>query len=601
MIAGLAKGLVSAAYGRNRGRRSRLSENRSESSRAALAATPHAVLVLAGLTGLVTGLAVSAFSIIADDLLRSTVAAPLALQVAIPTVGLAVSALLLRLGGRGTSSSTSDEYIRCFHDPVRRLDLRPVVPRLAAAVATLGSGAPLGYEGPSLYCGAAIGSAWQRRLAPRLGPERSKVLLVTGAAAGVAAVFKAPVTGLVFALEVPFQDDLAHRMLLPAAVSSGASYLVFAAVAGTVPILPISGAAPFNLVDLGGAAAIGLLAGALARAFARAIREAKRAAAKRLTSGRIAVSGAVLAATVVAAHQLGEAGLALGPGYDALRWALDPGRALPALAVLGTIRALGAAASVAGGGVGGLFIPLVVQGALCGRIMAGVLGTSGSSTLFPVVGMAAFLGAGYRVPLASVVFVAEFTGRPGFVIPGLIAAVVAQLVMGRSSVSAYQAGGRTGHLEARLGLPLGALVDAEARVVPPDATVEELFWQHFVGTRQQAVAVVDGSRYVGLALAEDLAPLDRREWSSTAVRAVMRQDIPVASTEWLLSDAARTMEDHDTPILGVCDDGRFLGIISAQQMVNLEEVLERTVADRDPVAPNRRAARWRSLMIRKPK
>ena len=92
---------------------------------------------------------------------------------------------------------------------------------------------------------------------------------------------------------------------------------------------------------------------------------------------------------------------------------------------------------MAGGGVGGLFIPLVIQGALVGRAVGGVFDAS-NDTLFPVVGMAAFLGAGYRVPLAAVVFVAEFTGQPRFVVPGLIAAVTAQLVAGTDSVSAYQ-------------------------------------------------------------------------------------------------------------------------------------------------------------------
>jgi H+/Cl- antiporter ClcA len=59
-------------------------------------------------------------------------------------------------------------------------------------------------------------------------------------------------------------------------------------------------------------------------------------------------------------------------------------------------------------------------------------------SLFVVVGVAAFLGAGYRVPLAAVMFVAESTGRPGFVVPGLLAAVVGELLMARSSVSPYQ-------------------------------------------------------------------------------------------------------------------------------------------------------------------
>lgn len=55
-----------------------------------------------------------------------------------------------------------------------------------------------------------------------------------------------------------------------------------------------------------------------------------------------------------------------------------------------------------------------------------------------MIGVAAFLAAGYRVPLAAVMFVAETTGRPGFVVPGLLAAVAASLMMGRASVTVYQ-------------------------------------------------------------------------------------------------------------------------------------------------------------------
>ncbi len=55
-----------------------------------------------------------------------------------------------------------------------------------------------------------------------------------------------------------------------------------------------------------------------------------------------------------------------------------------------------------------------------------------------IIGVAAVLGAGYRVPLAAVVFVAEATGRPGFIVPALLAAVAADLMMGRDSITAYQ-------------------------------------------------------------------------------------------------------------------------------------------------------------------
>jgi CIC family chloride channel protein len=70
-------------------------------------------------------------------------------------------------------------------------------------------------------------------------------------------------------------------------------------------------------------------------------------------------------------------------------------------------------------------------------MVAGIVGEL-SDTLFMVVGVSAFLGAGYRVPLAAVMFVAETTGRAGFVVPALLAAVAADLMMGRDSVTAYQ-------------------------------------------------------------------------------------------------------------------------------------------------------------------
>jgi CIC family chloride channel protein len=92
---------------------------------------------------------------------------------------------------------------------------------------------------------------------------------------------------------------------------------------------------------------------------------------------------------------------------------------------------------VAGGGVGGLFIPLVVGGAIVGRMVGEVVNPD-DRTLFIIIGMAAFLGAGYRVPLAAVVFVAETTGQPGFIVPALFAAVAAELVMGGQSITPFQ-------------------------------------------------------------------------------------------------------------------------------------------------------------------
>src|SRR5262249_29936447 len=159
-----------------------------------------------------------------------------------------------------------------FHDSEHSLGLRALAARMVAGITTLASGAPMGLEGPSLYLGASIGDTLERR-APRLLSARNRrLLLVARAAAGVAAIFRAPATGAVFALEVPYQDNFARNMLAPALVGSASSYLVFVAIHGTAPVLAVTGSPPFSFKDLTAALVLGLLAGVGARTFAYMLR-----------------------------------------------------------------------------------------------------------------------------------------------------------------------------------------------------------------------------------------------------------------------------------------------------------------------------------------
>ena len=405
-----------------------------------LAGRSREVVVAAALVGAVTGFAVAGFERLTVNGVYDHLVAhlPLWLLAFAPGVGLVVANLWLGGPGRGLSPSTSDAYLEAFHHETP-LGLRALVHRLVAAVATLGSGGALGLEGPSMYLGATIGSVAQRRLRRMLGAADPNLLLVAGAAAGIAAIFKAPATGAIFAMEVPYQDDFARRMLLPALVGAAAGYVALAAVNGTAPLFPISGSPPISFSDLAGAAALGLAAAAGARAFAWLLRRAKRMAEAPqlgLRIGRVAAAGGTTAVLFVLGRILTGESLVLNPGYGVVNWALDPKRGVALLLAILVLRCLATGATVAGGGVGGLFVPLIVAGALLGRAFGAAFGLDHS--LFLVLGVAAFLGAGYRVPLAAVVFVAESTGRPGFVVPGLIAAVVAEICMGDSSVTAYQ-------------------------------------------------------------------------------------------------------------------------------------------------------------------
>ncbi len=394
-------------------------------------------MLLAAFVGAVTGLGVAGFDSAVTRGVDAMNALPLWVTAVAPFVGLSIAGLVLYYLGGGASPSTADEYLHAFHDPGYRLAIRPLVARMIAGITTLGSGAPMGLEGPSLYLGAGIGDTLQRRFPRLFSARRRRLLLVAGAGAGVAAIFKTPATGAVFALEVPYQDDLARYMLGPTLIASATSYLVFVAFHGTSPLLTVTGSPPFSFKDLAAAVALGLLAGVGARIFAWLIRQAKHISSSIPALIRIPAAGAALGIFFVVARLTAGENLTTGPGYDTIRWALDPTHSVWLIATILVLRCLATSATIAGGGVGGLFIPLVVAGALMGRIVGGSLHALDTS-LFTVIGVAAFLGAGYRVPLAAVMFVAEATGRPGFVVPGLLAAVVAELIMGRRSVTSYQ-------------------------------------------------------------------------------------------------------------------------------------------------------------------
>jgi chloride channel protein, CIC family len=387
---------------------------------------------------LITGFGVALFeSIVIDGLLERLLDQPLWVQAIGPAIGLAAAALALRYLGRHASPATADEYLQAFHEPAHVLGMRLLGARMVAAIATLGFGGAMGLEGPSMYLGATTGSVLQRRVGRLFAGADRRTLLVAGAAAGVAAIFKAPATGAVFALEVPYQDDLAHRTLLPALVAAATGYLAFVTIHGTTPIFPVAGNPAITARDLLGAIVLGAFAGIGARLFAAVLLRAKGFAARTPAPVRVTIAGAALAGLLVVSRVLTGESLSLGTGYQAITWAAEPNHSVWLVLAVLLLRCAATVSTVGGGGAGGLFVPLVVAGALLGRSIGGAF-ESVDSGLFTVLGVAAFLGAGYRVPLAAVVFVAETTGRPGFVVPGLFAAVAAKLAAGRSSVTAYQ-------------------------------------------------------------------------------------------------------------------------------------------------------------------
>ncbi len=532
--------------------------------------------------GVVVGIVLSGFEWLTVELILHRVEDfPLAVQAAAPLVGLAIATLLLRTVGRGASNSTSDEYINSYHARNPELPERLLLPRLLAGAATIGSGGALGLEGPAIYTGSVLGLSIHKRIDKWLGRDAARLLLTAGAAAGVAAIFQAPATGVLFALEAPYRDDLAHRALLPALIASAASYLTFISMPFIEQQSFLRPIAPGDVgtAELIGAVAVGVGAGFGGRVYAWFIRRAKGFARENNPVRLVLIGGSLLGALAVASDAIFEEPLTLGPGFGVIEWLTQPGRSLELILILFLFRAAATMVTVGAGGTGGLFIPLAIQGVLLGRIVSTALDQAGlesATALWPVLGLAAFIAAGYRTPIAAVMFVAEST-RGAAVVPALIAAAVSQLVAGRSSVSFGQRVERLGHLEERFTMPLAAALTTDVMTVPPDATLSEFVWIHALGRRVRVVPVVDGNTYLGLCSVDACTAVDRELWEATTVMDVIDSSVPTANANWSLRDAVAAMDAGGTEMLAVVDDSdNFIGVVVEAEIVKLGEILEET-------------------------
>ena len=394
------------------------------------------LLAASALVGAAVAVVVAGFETLADlVVLKRVLGAPLAVLMLAPVAGVVAARFILRLGGRGTTRSTSDEYVRAYHERQPRIPIRELPAKLLAGVATIGGGGALGLEGPSIYAGSSLGLFMHERLRRFFLRDEARILLTAGAAAGVAAVFKAPATGVIFALEAPYRDDVARRALLPSLIASAASYATFVAIVGSAPVVPFPGEGGLlvgegglvsvlgvQIGDLFGALVLGIAAGLGGRVFAWLVLKAKSTALTVSWPKRVAAAAVVMAGLAVASEALFDEALTLGPGVQAMAWVVE-NQGLGLIALLFGMRIAATLATLVGGGVGGLFIPLATLGFIVGEFVGEVLGQDVTG-LYPPLRLAAFLGAGYRVPIAAVMFVAESTGGVGaFIVPSAVAGI----------------------------------------------------------------------------------------------------------------------------------------------------------------------------------
>src|SRR5262249_27136962 len=145
----------------------------------------------------------------------------------------------------------------------------------------------------------------------------------------------------------------------PALVAAATGYLAFVAVHGTTALVPARGTPGLTAGDLIGGIVLGVAAGGVARGFAVLLPRAQALTAYGRPWVRVVVAGTLLAAIVLVTDLLTGEPVTVGVGYHTIAWALAPDRAAWIVLLVLLLRCVATSATVGGGGVGGLFIPLV--------------------------------------------------------------------------------------------------------------------------------------------------------------------------------------------------------------------------------------------------
>jgi CIC family chloride channel protein len=301
---------------------------------------------------------------------------------------------------------------------------RVVLVKALASVVTIGTGGSVGWEGPIIQIGAGVGSTTGQLL--RVARRHMRVLVACGAAAGIAATFKAPMAGVLFALEV-FIGDLAVVTFAPVVVAAVAGAAVSVAHLGPEPVFDLAGL-DFKLnsvLEIPSYAVLGLLCAAGAVFFTRLIYlfEDSIDAVKLPGLVKPALGGLAVGAIAIGWPEV------LGVGYNTIEQAYTGEFALKALAALFFLKAAATCFTLGSGGSGGIFAPSLVLGAVGGaafggavhRILPDMTATAG---VYSVVGMAAFVAGTTHAPISALLILFEMTQDYAIILPLMIACIV---------------------------------------------------------------------------------------------------------------------------------------------------------------------------------
>jgi CIC family chloride channel protein len=366
------------------------------------------------------------------------------LLLVLPVLGGLISGLLVKTFASEAEGTGTDGYIDAFHNKGGVMRSRVPLVKSLATIATLSMGGSAGKEGPTAQIGAGIGSALGRVI--KMGARARRTLMVAGAAAGLGAIFRAPLGGALTAVEVLYKEDLETDALTPAVLGSVTAYTVFCSIKGFSHIFEFEHEIFHAPIELLFYAVLGLVCSGAGTLYIQFLHGSRRLFFDRLPVNAYLVPpiGGLLVGVIGYFHP---AAMGQGLGYVQQLILGEPvggmSNTVGLLALLAVMKIATTSFTISSGGSGGVFAPSLFIGAMLG----GCVGTLGHE-LFPeivprigpyvVVGMGAFFAGVANAPIASLMMVCELTGAYELLPPLMVVATIALVTSRRWSIYTNQ-------------------------------------------------------------------------------------------------------------------------------------------------------------------
>jgi CIC family chloride channel protein len=482
-----------------------------------------------------------------------------------------------------TTGSGTHTVLEAYHLTNGEVSLKDTIVKPTAAIITIGLGGSAGPEGPSLLAGGGVAAALSRRFKVRADLRRR--LFIAGAAAGLAATFRTPLTAILFALEIPYKNDLDRETFIEATIASVPAYLLSITVLGSEPLFGVAGTSTLTFNDIALSLLLGLICGLYAVFFTKTFSWTEKIGIKlrkRIGNLGLAWLGAVVLSVsgICSIYTLG-VGLHL---VDAIIQGTSFSIALLALLVL--LKTFATSVTLNFGGSGGLFFPTIVVGAGIGYIFSSIFNVN-LTVMFIAVGMAALLSGTHKILLAPVAFVVESLGGV-FAIPALLASGVSYLVSGKYSFYPLQPRTRLKTEELALerfylrgeelipekmtSISANEFMTKNLIMLHQGTTVREAL-ETFKSAKLRVLPVVDDNDHVdGVVNLEDIGYVDVRRQEISLSETVMHKPALIDEAASLEQIAQFMMEKQEDHVFVLGKDGKLVGVISGIDVV--KKILE---------------------------